>query len=290
MNEPFSHNHTKMNYGRILREYRLFPKKRLGQHFITDPKLLRSISSTVVPQGEWAVVEIGAGIGTLTKELCQRALWVYALEYDQDLKEASRAVMHDITNCTWIWGDALDYDLTGFAAKNAHPLADTALCGNLPYYLTSRILYSALVRRSSWARMVFLVQEEVGERMATQDSGNFGRLSLWCQYRTRVRIVRRVLAGAFLPKPDVDSCLVVLDLHRTFPLSESQEQFMDVLSRTVFSAKRKTLPNGLAPLFSDKKALSLVLEAAGIDPKMRPEQLGIEGFVTLTRTLFPLTL
>ncbi|MGI6642944.1 MAG: 16S rRNA (adenine(1518)-N(6)/adenine(1519)-N(6))-dimethyltransferase RsmA [Bacillota bacterium] len=277
-------------YGQILRDTQIFPKKRLGQHFMTDPRLLESISQAMLPPGKsWVAVEIGPGIGTLTKELCQRAHWVYALEYDRDLEEASRQVLRNLTNLTWIWGDALSYDLTGNATKREHPDRDLALCGNLPYYITSQILYRALVKRCSWARMSFVVQEEVAMRMAaSESSGGFGRLSLWCQYRGTVKIVKRIPAGAFLPRPDVDSCLVTLDLYPKFPLTDSEEEFMDALSRAAFSARRKTLLNSLSTLFPDRKVLSEAVTSCGIDPGLRAEDVGVVGFVTLARALLPI--
>ncbi len=276
-------------YGQILKDTGVFPKKRLGQHFMTDPRLLDSLSQVMLPLGRsWVAVEIGPGIGTLTRELCKRAQWVYALEYDRDLQEASRQVLGDLTNLTWVWGDALQYDLSGAATKKTHPDRDLALCGNLPYYITSQILYSALVKRCFWTRMGFVVQEEVGQRMAgPKGSGNFGRLSLWCQYRGAVKIVRRIPGGAFLPRPDVGSCLVTLDLYPESPLTEPEEEFMDTLSRAAFSTRRKTLLNGLSPLFPDKKALSEALSSSGIDPGCRAEDIGVAGFVTLARALLP---
>ncbi len=255
---------------------------------MTDPKLLRVIAQEMVPQGRWIAVEIGPGIGTLTKELCSRAEWVYALEYDCDLEEASLEVLEDIPNITWVWGDALLYDLSGKTVKEKHPTHDLVLCGNLPYYITSQIMYTALVGRCHWSRMGFVVQEEVGHRMAaSKDSSGFGRLSLWCQYRGRVRVVKRLPGGAFIPRPDVGSSLVTIDISREFPLSVPEEEFMDSLSRAAFSARRKTLLNGFSPLFRDKEKLSSIIASAGIDPNTRAQNLGVDGFVTLAKALFP---
>lgn len=272
-------------FGQILSEAKVFPKKRLGQHFMTDPRLLGSIASVIVPDNSWVAVEVGAGIGTLTRELCQRARWVYALEVDRDLEEAVAQSCAGLTNLTWVWGDALEYDLSGNAARKMHPDAPLVLCGNLPYYITSELLYSALVKRPQWSRMGFVVQEEVGERMAAPPGGDFGRLSLWCQYRGTPRIERRIPRGAFLPRPDVGSCLVVLEMRSSWELSEEQESLMDVVSRAAFSKRRKTLLNGLQPLYHDKAALASAISACGIDPDRRPEELGVWGFLRLAKGL-----
>ena len=275
-------------FGQILREAKISPKKRLGQHFMTDPRLLGSIASVIIPDNSWVAVEVGAGIGTLTRELCDRASWVYALEKDRDLEEAFYESAKGLKNLTWVWGDALEYDLTGNSARDAHPDAPLALCGNLPYYITSELLYSSLVKRSEWSRMGFVVQEEVGERMiAVPRSGDFGRLSLWCQYRADVKIERKISKGAFLPRPEVGSCLVTLSIQESFELTEEEEFVMDTLSRAAFSVRRKTLLNGLLPLYPDKPALESSIIACGINPNRRPEELGVEGFMRLARGLPP---
>ena len=274
------------SFGQILSEAKIFPKKRLGQHFMTDPRLLGSIASVIIPDDSWVAVEVGAGIGTLTRELCDRASWVYALEMDRDLEEAVAESCGDLQNLTWVWGDALGYDLTGNNLREVHPDAPLALCGNLPYYITSELLYSALVKRSRWSRMAFVVQEEVGERIiAGPGSGNFGRLSLWCQYRADVKIERRILKGAFLPRPEVGSCLVSFCIRHSFELSEEQESIMDALSRAAFSKRRKTLLNGLLSLYPDKLELASAIRACGISPDRRPEELGVEGFQKLAKGL-----
>lgn len=275
-------------FGQILKEAKFSPKKRLGQHFMTDPRLLGSIASAIIPDSSWVAVEMGAGIGTLTRELCNRASWVYALEMDRDLEEAVLESLRGLDNLTWIWGDALQYDLSGSTLRDGHPHAPLALCGNLPYYITSELLYSALVKRSQWSRMGFVVQEEVGERMiAPPGGGDFGRLSLWCQYRAAGRIERRISRGAFLPRPDVGSCLVTLDIKTSFDLSEEEESFMDTLSRAAFSKRRKTLLNGLLSLYPDKSALASAIVSCGVSPDRRPEELGVEGFQRLAKGLPP---
>lgn len=276
-------------YGQVLREFGINPKKRLGQHFMIDPGLLEAVSKIMLPSGgKWAVLELGAGIGTLTRELCNRAEWVYAVEMDRDLEDARLRMTGEIPNLTWIWGDALKQDLSGAEIRRRHPWCDLGLCGNLPYYITSELLYSALIPRTPWGRLSFVVQEEVGDRMAgPSGTKDFGRLSLWCQYRAEVAVEKRVLRGSFVPKPEVGSCVVSLCMKTSFPLQEEEEQFLDVISRAVFSKRRKTLANGLAQVIPDKNLLLNALAEAGVDPKKRPEHLGVEQFVKLTQVLWP---
>lgn len=276
-------------YGQILSRYGVAPKKRLGQHFMIDPALLQVVARLMIPsEGQWAALEIGAGIGTLTRELAARAGWVYAIEMDRDLAPAVAKTCAGIANLTWIWTDALDYDLSGSALSQERPDASLVLCGNLPYYLTSDILYNVLVERTRWSRISFVVQEEVGERMAgPPGTRDFGRLSLWCQYRSRVSIERRISRGSFVPRPNVGSCLVALEVKPSFPLSAEEERVLDVVSRAAFSKRRKTLLNGLRDIAVDRDALSSALTQSGIDPEERPEDLGVDGFVRLAKAVQP---
>jgi 16S rRNA (adenine1518-N6/adenine1519-N6)-dimethyltransferase len=278
-------------YGQILREFEISPKKKLGQHFMIDPGLLQGVAALMLPDGpEWVALELGAGIGTLTRELCRRAGWVYAVEMDRDLGAPSARMTGHLSNLTWIWGDALLVaDLTGHNLRKEHPANPLALVGNLPYYITSELLYRSLIPRTPWSRLAFVVQEEVGERMIGRGgTRDFGRLSLWCQYRAEISLEKRLPPGCFVPKPDVGSCVVTLKMKESFQLSEEEEQFLDAISRSVFSRRRKTLANGLADVIPDKGARVEALESAGIDPSQRPEDLGVGGFVALAKALWPL--
>jgi len=278
---------TSPQYGQILREFGIYPKKRLGQHFMIDPALLRSIAALMIPdEGRFVAVEIGAGIGTLTRELAARAQRVYALEMDRDLAPAIERTTEGLSNVQIIWGDALDFDLSGETVSRDNPEAPLILCGNLPYYVTSEIMYTALVKRAHWNRMAFVVQEEVGERIvATPGSGDPGRLSLWCRYRARVAIEKRISKGSFIPRPDVESCLVTLELKRDFPLTVAEEALLDVISRAVFSKRRKTVQNGLRQVVPDRDVLTSLLEKAAIAPTRRPEEISAEEFVRLTKVI-----
>jgi len=277
------------SYGQIMREYELKLKKRLGQHFMLDPNLLKTISAIMVPGNSWVAVEVGAGLGTLTRALCERAQWVYALELDRDLIEPVAAVTGSIANLTWIWGDALEYDLTGKSLRQSHPQSPLVLCGNVPYYVTSEVLYSALIPRSEWKKISFVVQEEVARRMAEPPgSRDFSRLSLWCQYRGSVTIERKIPRGAFVPPPEVDSSLVTIDMSDRFPLTEEEEDILNEISRAAFSQRRKTLLNSLAPLAGSKQALISIENISSVLLKKRPEELSLEEYVALTKGLAPI--
>lgn len=280
-------------FGEIIRNHNVKLKKRLGQHFITDPGLLTSIAGWFVPDKTWVVLELGAGMGTLTRVLCEKAHFVYAVEIDEDLREAVNELTSGIPNLHWIWGDALGVDLTGQELARQHPQNHLLLCGNLPYYITSEVLYRALIPRSFFSRMAFLVQQEVALRMkGSPGTRSFGRLALWCQYRANVVLGRTLPKGAFLPNPEVTSRLVLLDMRRDFPLSVEEENLLDRLSRVVFGQRRKTLANGLR-MFAELNGVEwrsfiTVAENEGLDVSQRPEDLSVDQFVSLVRAVFPL--
>ncbi|MGB4327216.1 MAG: 16S rRNA (adenine(1518)-N(6)/adenine(1519)-N(6))-dimethyltransferase RsmA [Bacillota bacterium] len=278
-------------YGQVMREHGVKLKKRFGQHFMLDPVLLANVASIMVPDHSWVALEAGAGLGTLTKELCERAAWVYAVEIDTDLREAVAEVTASLTNLTWIWGDILALDLSGRTLRESHPESPLVLCGNLPYYVTSEVLYSALIPRSEWQKIAFVVQEEVGMRMAQPPgSRDFSRLSLWCQYRGKVTIERKIPKGAFVPAPEVDSCLVSIEIFDDFPLTEEEELVLDEISKRAFSQRRKTLLNTLSPVVGTKEKLLSISEISSIDLSKRPENLSIEDYVVLAKGLLPYSL
>jgi len=276
------------SYGQIIKNYGVKLKKRLGQHFMTDPRLLEVIASIMVPDKRWVALEIGSGIGTLTVPLCERANWVYAVEIDRDLERAAEENCKNLSNVTWIWADVLDLDLSGEKLAEKHYGAPLLLCGNLPYYITSQVLYRVLVKRTIWKRLAFVVQQEVGQRIAAvPGTKNFGRVSLWCQYRAKVKIEKKIPKGAFLPRPEVGSCLVTLDICPAFELTEKEEMILDEISRKAFSQRRKTILNSLLGLIPDRKNLLALLTDNGLDPQKRAEDLTVGEYVNLAKILFP---
>ena len=281
---------TSSGYGRILRGLSLIPKKRLGQHFMVDPGLLRAIARLMIPEsGSWVALEIGTGLGNLTRELATRAQRVYSVEFDRSLAPAIQETCGQLPNVSIIWGDALGMDLSGYTLREENSDNSLILCGNLPYYLTSELLYAALVKRPRWDRIAVVVQEEVGERMASPSgTKDFGRLSLWCQYRAHVTIAKRIPRGAFVPPPDVESCLALMDINDSFPLSPEEEAVLNKISRAAFSRRRKTIRNGLLSIIANGEALDEVLTTTGVDGRLRPEDLGIGEFVALAKNLSPL--
>jgi 16S rRNA (adenine1518-N6/adenine1519-N6)-dimethyltransferase len=258
--------------------------KRLGQHFLSDPAILGRIADALEPQPGETVIEIGPGRGTLTEVLLARGLRVIAIEKDRELASAL-----DVRRAAWgadslsvVQGDALRLDWHALVADAAAPHAarptpHVKIIGNIPYYITSPLLEKALTPPLP-ARIVFLVQQEVADRIAAPPgSKTYGALSVGIQASCRVERLFTVAPGSFRPPPTVRSALL-----RLTPLAEPLVAPADAadLRRFVtacFSRRRKQLHNAVPGATADG------LRALGFDPRARPETLEPAAFVRLLR-------
>jgi 16S rRNA (adenine1518-N6/adenine1519-N6)-dimethyltransferase len=240
-------------------------KPRLGQHFLSDPAILARIADALDPQPGETVIEIGPGRGTLTDVLLGRGLNVIAIERDRGLAAALAAR----DNLTVITGDAIELDWHSYGADK--------VIGNIPYYITSPLIDKALMPPLP-ERVVFLVQDEVADRIAAKPGGKiYGALSVGVQAVTRVEKLFMVPPGAFRPAPKVRSALL-----RLTPLAEPLVRPEEVAPFRVFvtacfSKRRKQLKNAVPGLAETD------LQHLGFDPTVRPERLPPEAFVRLFR-------
>ena len=251
-------------------------RKRFGQHFLHDPGILRRIVETIAPRPGQRIVEIGPGEGALTLPLLRAAGKLTAIELDRDLIEPLREKSRDIGEITIVNADVLTVD---FAAL-AHG-APIRLVGNLPYNISTPILFHCLEHAAHIADMHFMLQKEVVERMAAAPgSKTYGRLSVMLQLRCTVEPLLRVPPGAFRPPPKVDSAVVRLMPLPTHELPDVDFVAIENVVRAAFGQRRKTLANALSEVM-DAEAIA----ATGIDPRARAEQLPPQAFVTLARKL-----
>ena len=252
------------------------PRKRLGQHFLTDPRILARIADALALTLDETVVEIGPGRGALTEQLRQRAGRLIAIELDRALAAALRERYAADPAVTIVEGDVLDVDL-GALAGGAYVLA-----GNVPYYITTPIVFHAL-RPPRPSRAVLLVQREVADRMiAAPRSEAYGALSVNLQALARVEILFGVAAGAFHPPPTVESAVV-----RITPLADPvvppplETRFREFV-QACFGLRRKQMRRVLRTVAGvDAEAAEDVLRAAGIPPSARPEELAGRDFLAL---------
>lgn len=259
----------------ILTRYGMQAKKSLGQNFLHDDNILSAIVAAAEIGPQDRVLEIGAGLGALTRHLAESAAQLIAIEIDQRFIPILRDQIGGRPGVTIMQGDVLEYDPAQWYGD-----APYKVVANIPYYVTGAILQHLLSTQARPSVMVLTVQQEVAERL-TAKPGDMTLLSVSVQLYGDVRIVRSISAGAFWPRPDVDSALIRFDLHRHPLLSPDQEEGFFRLVRVGFSQKRKQLQKNLRALGYARDAIIPLLRSAGIDPRRRAETLSIEEWLTL---------
>lgn len=248
------------------------PRKRFGQHFLQDPGVVERILRALRPEPGQRFVEIGPGQGVLTRPLLSITGHLDAVELDRDLAAALSG--ENLPGLTVHGADALRFDYRSLA-----PPGELRVVGNLPYNISTPLLFHLLGQAGAIRDMHFMLQREVVTRMAAPPGGgDYGRLSVMVQYRCRVERLFTVPPGAFRPPPKVNSAVVRLVPHPTPPVDVADEDVFRRLVAAAFSQRRKTLRNALRDVASEA-----VLEAAGIDPGERAERLSLERFAALSR-------
>jgi 16S rRNA (adenine1518-N6/adenine1519-N6)-dimethyltransferase len=255
-------------------------RKSLGQHFLTDPRILARIADAVALGPDETVVEIGPGRGSLTDALLARAARVVAIEIDRKLVELLREKYAQEPRLTIIEADVLDVNLGEVAG------GEYALAGNVPYYITTPILFQALQRPRA-VRSVLLVQREVALRMSAEpDADDYGALSVNVQAIARVEMLFRIPAGAFTPPPRVDSAVVRVTPRADPVVKAGEEEPFRTFVQAAFALRRKQMRRvvrTIAPRSAEDAERSLA--ASGIDPDARPETLSAAQFYALGRAL-----
>ncbi|MCE3003975.1 MAG: 16S rRNA (adenine(1518)-N(6)/adenine(1519)-N(6))-dimethyltransferase RsmA [Xanthomonadaceae bacterium] len=250
------------------------PRKRFGQHFLHERHVIERILLALDPRPGERIVEIGPGEGALTLPLLARHRALTAIEIDRDLIPRLRAMALGVGDLTIVEADALTVDLSALAAGGT-----LRLVGNLPYNISTPLLFHVLEHAAVVRDMHFMLQKEVVDRMAAGPGSKvYGRLSVMLQARCRVEPLFKVPPGAFRPPPKVDSAVV-----RLLPLPASEvgvgdPRAFDAVVRAGFSQRRKTLRNALQPLL-DADAIA----ATGIDPGARAEDIDVAGWIALAR-------
>lgn len=265
----------------LLRKYGLRPKVSWGQNFLCDVEILDHIARLAVARPGERVVELGAGLGHLTARLLALGAEVIAVERDRDMARVLRGELGERARILEANAVKLDY-----AALAGAGSAEVAVVGNLPYHLTSPILFSLLDQADHVSRAVFLVQREVAERLAARPGTKaFGLLSVLLQHRAEVRIERRVPPGAFLPAPAVESAVIRAEVVPPRAEVADAARFRRLV-RAGFAQRRKMLGNALrAARLAPPARLEAALAAAGIDPARRGETLSVDEWAALDRAL-----
>ena len=254
--------------------------KRLGQNFLVDPNIIRKIVAVAELSPDDEVLEVGPGRGILTEALSRAARRVIAIEIDPQLHrllEAKRQA--DWPNVRLACGDALTYPLEDLSAG-------TIVVANLPYYISTPLLFRLLEHRPRFPRLVLMLQNEVADRLvARPGSADYGVLSVMVQYAAHVTKAFTVSANCFRPRPDVGSAVVLLRAKTTALLLPQEEKALGTVVKAAFAHRRKTLVNSLRDEGYEPQPVSAVLADMGISAAARAETLRLEQFVSLARSL-----
>lgn len=266
-----------LNSSQLLRKYGIHANKSLGQNFLQDKHALEKITSAAEILPTDTVLEIGPGLGALTRHLAVAAKQVVAVELDGRLFPPLAEVLAGFTNVSLVQGDILK-----LVPSEIIPTPEYLVVANIPYYITSVLLRHLLETSPRPRRLVLTIQKEVAERLSASP-GDMSLLALSVQVYGQPRIVAVIPAGEFYPEPKVDSAVVRIDLSPTPYIPTSLLDTFFALARAGFSQKRKTLRNSLsAGLRKSPAEIEKVLNSAGIDSRRRAETLSLEEWRELT--------
>ena len=250
-----------------------YPRKRFGQHFLHDRNVVARIIRAFAPAPDDVAVEIGPGRGALTRELVTRCRALHAIELDRDLAQALAQEFAQETRLRVHSADALTFDF-----QEIRPVGGKLrLIGNLPYNISTPLLFHVLDQVDAIHDMLFMLQKEVVDRLRARPGGkDYGRLSVMIQWRCRVEKMFDVAPGAFSPPPKVESSVVRLTPHAVEPVRVRDPRSFARVVQAAFAQRRKTLRNSLAAVLPREE-----IEQLGIDPGRRAETLTLDEFARL---------
>ena len=270
----------------LCEKYDFALSKGFGQNFIINPGVPAKIVDAAGMDRSYGVIEIGPGIGVLTKEMAKRAGKVVAIEVDKRLPPVLKETLAGFDNVKVILQDVLKTDLRALVQQE-FPGMPVVICANLPYYITSPIIMKLLEDKLPITNITVMVQKEAAERLAALPGTRAsGAVSCAVRYFAQPRMMFTVQAGSFYPAPKVTSAVVRMDIRSTPAVQVPDEKAYFALVRAAFGQRRKTAANSIAAgLGIPRPQVAAALEAAGLDPRVRPEQLTLEDFAALDAAL-----
>jgi 16S rRNA (adenine1518-N6/adenine1519-N6)-dimethyltransferase len=270
---------TPATISELVERHGLRPSRALGQNFLADPNTARRIVRLAEVRAGDRVIEIGPGIGSLTVALADAGASLTALELDRHVLPALAEVIADYPHVRVVQGDALTEDLDALLPDQA---GGWKLVANLPYNVATPIIARFLDDAPMVRSLLFMVQREVGERLAASSGGrDYGAISVKVAYYGRAQLVGLVPPTVFMPKPLVESALVRIVRHAAPPVDVPSPAALFGLVRAGFGQRRKMLRRALQTQLGDRTLA--VLEAAGVDPKARAEALDLDAWAAITR-------
>lgn len=252
-------------------------RKRFGQNFLHDPGVIEKIVRSINPKPDDAIVEIGPGLGAITEEILAVNPRLQVVELDRDLIPVLRTKFFNYPEFRIHEADALSFDFSQLVV-DGRPLR---IVGNLPYNISTPLIFHLLAQSGVVQDMHFMLQKEVVQRLAaTPGDNNYGRLGIMAQYFCKVQPLFEVGPGAFRPAPKVDSAIVRLVPHKELPHPAKNLKTLQAVVRTAFNARRKTLRKALAALVTVEQ-----LQSVGINDGLRPENLSLADYVKIADLL-----
>ena len=271
----------------VMQMFSLNFHKEFGQNFLVNRAVVENTAEYCCDDKSTAILEIGPGIGTLTRELAARHRRVICLEIDPSLIPVLKFTLEDFDNVTVYNEDVMKTDLNALLAE-AFSEGRVSVCANLPYYITTPILMKLLESRLSFDSITVMVQKEVADRLvAKAGSKDYGAITAVLNYYGTAERLFNVPSTDFIPAPKVDSAVVRIDLYRERPFIPKNEAIFFRTVKAAFEQRRKTLPNSLMTGFSElgKERLTEIVESLGFPASIRGERLSTEDFVRLSDAL-----
>ncbi len=259
--------------------------KSLGQNFLINPTVCPKIAELGGCTEERCALEIGTGVGVLTRELASRCRKVVAVEIDEKLQPILRETLADLDNVEVVFADVMQIDLSKLIAEKFGG-SETVICANLPYYITSPVIMKVLESRLPVKSMTVMVQREAADRIcAAPGTRECGAVTYAVNYYSKPKLLFKVNRGSFMPAPNVDSAVIRLDI-KGGGLPEAREKMLFRLIKTGFSQRRKQLINPLsAELNRSKSELCEALSALELKPSARAEELSLDDYIKLAELL-----
>lgn len=256
--------------------------KSLGQNFLVNPAVCPKIAEMGGAKPGVCALEIGTGVGVLTKELAERCDRVIAVEIDTSLKPILEETLADYDNVEIVFADVMETDLAALLAEKAAGM-EVVVCANLPYYITSPVIMRVLESRLPVSAMTVMVQKEAADRIcAKPGTRDCGAISCAVSYYSEPKLLFKVGRGSFMPSPNVDSAVIRLDVKPHSGKAPEEEKLLFRIIRAAFSQRRKQIANPLsAELGISKSDLAELMQSCGIKPTARAEELTLEDFERL---------
>ena len=263
-------------------------RKEFGQNFLTNHMVVEDIADSCCDNSHSTILEIGPGIGSLTRELAERYENVVALEIDKGLIPVLKYTLGEYRNVTVINEDVMKADLVGILAPYFEK-GPVSVCANLPYYITTPILMKLLESGLPFENITIMIQSEVADRLCAPPGGkDCGAITAVLNYYGAPEKLFKVSAGNFIPAPKVDSSVVRIRLYPDKPVKPLDEATFFKTIRAAFEQRRKTLPNALSAVFSEisKEDITNIIVSCGHEPTIRGEKLSVEDFARLSDELY----